>query len=101
LLKQDESRHNAYVLHFPSRLLAGHSNEWVPLDAQMNIQLPFAIGVIGDTFACCEVVPFGSVEDEFVNHAMNQFTKRFEQLEKAKGATLDEINRVAKAVEEA
>jgi len=101
LLKQDESRHIAYGVYLLSRLVAEHPKEWGPLDAQMNALLPSAIGVIGDTFAAYDVVPFGLVEDDFVNYAMSQFTKRFERLEKAKGATLDEINRVARETEEA
>jgi len=101
LLKQDESRHIAYGVYLLSRLVAEHPDEWETLDAQMNILLPSAIGVIGDTFAAYDVVPFGLVEDDFVNYAMSQFTKRFERLEKAKGASLDEINRVAREVEEA
>jgi ribonucleoside-diphosphate reductase beta chain len=95
LLKQDESRHIAYGVYLLSRLVAEHPEEWDTLDAQMNSLLPFAIGVIGDAFAAYEVVPFGLVEDDFLDYAMSQFTKRFERLEKAKGASLDEINRVA------
>jgi hypothetical protein len=41
------------------------------------------------------------VEDDFVNFAMGQFTKRFERLEKAKGASMDDVNRVARDTEEA
>jgi len=100
LLKQDESRHIAYGVYLLSRLVAEHPHEWDTLETQMNSLLPFAIGVIGDAFACYDVVPFGLVEDDFVEYAMTQFTKRFERLEKAKGATLDEINRVAKEAEE-
>ena len=101
LLKQDESRHIAYGVYLLSRLVAEHPHEWKTLDTQMNNLLPFAIGVIGDAFACYDVVPFGLVEDDFVNYAMSQFTKRFERLEKAKGASLDEINRVAQETQDA
>ena len=101
LLKQDESRHIAYGVYLLSRLVAEHPEEWDTLDAQMNSLLPFAIGVIGDAFAAYEIVPFGLVEDDFVNYAMSQFAKRFERLEKAKGASLEEINRVAREAEEA
>jgi ribonucleoside-diphosphate reductase beta chain len=101
LLKQDESRHIAYGVYLLSRLVAEHPAEWDTLDTQMNSLLPSAIGVIGDAFAAYDVVPFGLVEDDFVNYAMSQFTKRFERLEKAKGATLDEINRVARETEDA
>ncbi len=101
LLKQDESRHIAYGVYLLSRLVAEHPDEWDTLDSQMNSLLPSAIGVIGDAFAAYDVVPFGLVEDDFVNYAMSQFTKRFERLEKARGASLDEINRVARETEEA
>ena len=101
LLKQDESRHIAYGVYLLSRLVAEHPEEWDTLDAQMNSLLPFAIGVIGDAFAAYEVVPFGLVEDDFVGYAMSQFTKRFERLEKARGASLDKINRVARETEDA
>ncbi|MBK7452785.1 MAG: R2-like ligand-binding oxidase [Anaerolineales bacterium] len=100
LLKQDESRHIAYGVYLLSRLIAENPQEWDNLQTQMNTLLPLAIGVIGDTFARYEVVPFGLVEEDFVNFAMAQFSKRFERLEKAKSATLDEINRVARETEE-
>lgn len=101
LLKQDESRHIAYGVYLLSRLMAEHPNEWDNLQMQMNLLLPSAIGVIGDAFARYEVVPFGLKEEDFINYAMSQFSKRFERLEKAKGASLDEINRVARENEEA
>lgn len=101
LLKQDESRHIAYGVYLLSRLMAEHPDEWDNLQMQMNMLLPSAIGVIGDAFARYEVVPFGLKEEDFVNYAMGQFTKRYERLEKARGASLDEINRVAKENEEA
>ena len=100
LLKQDESRHIAYGVYLLSRLVAEHPEEWNTLHMQMNTLLPAAIGVIGEAFAAYEVVPFGLVEDDFVSYAMSQFTKRFERLEKAKGASLDEINRSARETEE-
>jgi len=101
LLKQDESRHIAYGVYLLSRLVAEHPEEWDTLDTQMNSLLPSAIGVIGDAFAAYDLVPFGLVEDDFVNYAMRQFTKRFERLEKARGASLDEINHVARETEDA
>ncbi|MEP7137025.1 MAG: R2-like ligand-binding oxidase [Chloroflexota bacterium] len=101
LLKQDESRHIAYGVYLLSRLIAEHPDEWDNLQMHMNTLLPSAIGVIGDAFARYEVVPFGLVEEDFVNYAMSQFTKRFERLEKAKGASMDEINRVARETEDA
>jgi ribonucleoside-diphosphate reductase beta chain len=100
LLKQDESRHIAYGVYLLSRLMAEHPDEWDRLQTQMNMLLPSAIGVIGDAFARYEVVPFGLKEEDFVNYAMGQFTKRYERLEKARGASLDEINKVARDTED-
>ena len=100
LLKQDESRHIAYGVYLLSRLVAEHPEEWDNLQVHMNTLLPLAIGVIGDTFARYEVVPFGLVEDDFVNFAMSQFSKRFERLEKSRGVSLDEINKAAKENED-
>ena len=96
LLKQDESRHIAYGVYLLSRLIAENPQEWDNLQMHMNTLLPLAIGVIGDAFARYEVVPFGLVEDDFVAYAMTQFSKRFERLEKAKGQSLDGINRTTK-----
>lgn len=101
LLKQDESRHIAYGVYLLSRLMAEHPDEWDNLQMQMNMLLPSAIGVIGDAFARYEAVPFGLKEEDFINYAMGQFSKRFERLEKARGASLDEINKVARETEEA
>ena len=98
LLKQDESRHIAYGIYLLSRLVSEHPDLWDELQTQMNSLLPSAIGVIGDAFAAYEVPPFGLVEEDFINYAMDQFTKRSERIEKARGASLDEINRVTKSV---
>lgn len=101
LLKQDESRHIAYGVYLLSRLIAEHPEEWDNLQMKMNTLLPSALGVVGDAFSRYQVVPFGLVEGDFVNYAMSQFSKRFERLEKAKGSSLDEINRVARETEDA
>lgn len=98
LLKQDESRHIAYGVYLLSRLIAEHPREWENLETHMNSLLPLAIGVIGDAFARYEIVPFGLVVDDFFTYAMTQFSKRFERLEKAKGQSLDEVNRATKKV---
>jgi len=101
LLKQDESRHIAYGVYLLSRLIAEHPDQWDTLESQMNSLLPFAIGVIGDAFAAYDVVPFGLIEEDFINFAMSQFSKRFARLEKAKGQSVDEISRATTQVIEA
>lgn len=94
LLKQDESRHIAYGIFLISRLIAQDDRLWDVAESTMNTLLMPAIGVIHETFALYDPVPFGMVVDDFVNFAMMQFQKRIDRIEKARGATLDEIYRV-------
>jgi ribonucleoside-diphosphate reductase beta chain len=91
LLKQDESRHLAYGVYLLSRLVSADPELWEVLESTMNELFPFAIGVIGDTFAAYETVPFGLVEDDFINYATSQFTKRFDRLERARTISLAEL----------
>lgn len=91
LLKQDESRHIAYGIYLISRLVAEDDTLWAVVEAQMNDLLVPALGVIGDTFACYDPMPFGLHIDEFTNYALHQFQKRLDRIERARGATLDEI----------
>ena len=93
LLKQDESRHIAYGVYLLSRLVAEHDAVWQVIEATMNELLPPALAVIGEAFDAYEVMPFGLEESDFVDFAMGQFQKRYERLEKARGASLAEINR--------
>ncbi len=95
LVKQDESRHIAYGIFLISRLIAANPELWSGLEEQMNRLLLPAVGVVSDIFALYDPVPFGLVEAEFINYAMDQFSKRFERIDKARGASLDEIYRVA------
>jgi ribonucleoside-diphosphate reductase beta chain len=101
LLKLDESRHIAYGVYLLSRLVAEHPELWPVLENKMNELLTPAVGVIGDIFAAYDPMPFGLVADDFVNYAIDQYSKRFARLEKARGASLEEINRAtAHTIEE-
>jgi ribonucleoside-diphosphate reductase beta chain len=90
-LKQDESRHIAYGIFLLSRLVAEHPHLWSELESQMDSLLYPAVAIISEVFSAYEVPPFGLVEEDFVNYAMDQFQKRFARLEKARGAGLAEI----------
>lgn len=100
LLKQDEARHIAYGVYLLSRLVAAHPQEWDTLETHMNSLLPHAIGVIGDAFARYEVVPFGLVEEDFIHFALDQFSKRFDRLEKARRQSLEEVDKAAREAED-
>jgi ribonucleoside-diphosphate reductase beta chain len=95
LLKQDESRHIAYGIYLLSRLVASDDALWPLLEETMNSLFIPAIGVISDTFTHYNPAPFGLVEDDFVDYATSQFSKRFERLEKARGAALSEVHKAA------
>ena len=94
LLKQDESRHIAYGIFLISRLVAADDSLWDIVGDTMNELLPAALGVVGDTFTMYEEMPFGLVESDFTDFAMSQFAKRYERIEKARGATIDDIYKV-------
>lgn len=98
LLKRDESRHIAYGVFLISRLLAADPALWDLVEEELNRLLPPALGVVGDVFTAYDPVPFGLSPDVFVDFALNQFQKRVERLEKARGATLEEVYRVTTQV---
>jgi len=84
LLQQDESRHIAYGIHLISRHVAADPTLWDVAEETMNTLLPHALGVIGDTFGCYEAMPFGLVEDQFIDYALGQFNKRLARIERAR-----------------
>lgn len=94
LLKQDESRHIAYGIYLLSRLIAADESLWDVAQGTMNQLLPLGLGIINEVFTLYDPMPFGLKETDFSNFAVSQFTKRLTRIEKARGADLDEINRV-------
>lgn len=94
LLKQDEARHIAYGIYLLSRLIAADGKLWKVLEARMNKLLLPALGIIGEAFAAYDPIPFGLQYDEFVDFATTQFNHRITRVERARGATLDQVVRV-------
>ncbi len=97
LLKQDESRHIAYGIFLISRLVAADSSLWEIAESTMNALLMPAVGVITEAFACYDPMPFGLQVDDFAAYAMMQYQKRLERIQKARGASIDEVYRVTDA----
>lgn len=97
LLKQDESRHIAYGIYLLSRLIAEDNTLWEVLEETMNELMVPALGVIGDTFSAYESMPFGLVEEDFIDFALSQFQKRLTRLEKARLSTLEEVETISQA----
>jgi ribonucleoside-diphosphate reductase beta chain len=95
LLQRDEARHIAYGLFLLSRLVAVDPALWTVIEETMNALLLPALGVISDAFAAYDPVPFGLEEETFIDYATAQLQKRIERLEAARGATLEQIYRVA------
>ncbi len=101
LLKQDESRHIAYGIFLISRLMAADPNLWGVVEETMNGLVMPALSVVGDVFEQYDPMPFGLVLEDFMDYATNQFNKRIERIEKARGASLEEVYRVTQQAIEA
>lgn len=101
LIKQDEARHIAYGVFLLSRLLAVDEGLWSIVTDTMNDLLLPALGVISEAFGHYDPVPFGLSEGEFLDYAGSQFQRRIERLEKARGATLEQVYRVSQQAIEA
>lgn len=98
LLKQDESRHIAYGIFLISRLLAADDSLWPVVEETMNSLLPDALAVVGEAFESYDPIPFGLEPEVFTHFALNQFQKRIERIERARGASLAEIYQVTHQV---
>ncbi|MCA9969486.1 MAG: R2-like ligand-binding oxidase [Anaerolineales bacterium] len=93
LLKQDESRHIAYGIYLISRLMTADPGLWDVVEETTNDLLVPALAVVGDVFEQYDPMPFGLVQEEFIDYASNQFSKRIERIERARGASLEEVIR--------
>jgi ribonucleoside-diphosphate reductase beta chain len=91
LLKQDESRHIAYGIFLISRLVAEYPHLWDTAETTMNLLMMPAAGIIQEIFDLYDPVPFGLKVDDFMTYAMMQFQKRMARIEKARGASLDDV----------
>jgi ribonucleoside-diphosphate reductase beta chain len=101
LLKQDESRHIAYGVFLISRLLAADDSLWAVVEETMNELLPYALATVGETFTFYDPIPFGLDPAIFTDFAMNQFQKRLERIERARGASLTEVEQITHDIIEA
>jgi ribonucleoside-diphosphate reductase beta chain len=90
LVKRDESRHIAYGVYLLSRLVQEDPGLWPAIETRMEELLPVALGVVHETFAAYEEMPFGLDLDEFVDYAIGQYGKRIARIERAQaGGPLD------------
>jgi ribonucleoside-diphosphate reductase beta chain len=91
LLKQDESRHIAYGVFLIARLIAADDSLWGPFESGMNELFLHAAGVIDEAFSAYAVVPFGLTHDAFMGYALAQFQRRFDRIERARGASMADL----------
>ncbi|ATY85381.1 ribonucleotide-diphosphate reductase [Kyrpidia spormannii] len=99
LLRQDESRHIGYGTYLLSRLVAEHEQIWEVINRRMGILLPYAIGVVNDTYEGQEEpYPFGMTQEETVEFSTRQFQTRMEVLERARGRSVEEIFALSETV---
>lgn len=92
LLKRDESRHLAYGVFLLSRLVAEHGEPvWRAIEGRMGTLLEPAVGVVHETFAAYDEIPFGLSPDDFVEFAVAQFQRRSARIEKARGQSLEQV----------
>jgi ribonucleoside-diphosphate reductase beta chain len=104
-LKRDESRHIAFAVYYLSRLMAEHGDRaWNALEERMNELIPLALATNAESYNSMEENseerPFNVTVDETNAYAMSQFTKRMDRLARARGQSLDEINRLANTLDE-
>lgn len=97
-LKQDESRHIAYGVYLLSRLMSEEPHVWDVVDAAMQELLPHGMGLVEDIFSPYDELPFNIDPGEMMAYAAAQFQKRYDRIQRARGMTLDEINRETAAI---
>ncbi|HSH05592.1 MAG TPA: R2-like ligand-binding oxidase [Anaerolineae bacterium] len=83
-LKQDESRHIAYGIYLLSRLVAEDPTLWEVVEETMNGLLMTTLSAVSEVFEPYDPMPFGLVEEHFVDYALSQYQKRVERLERAR-----------------
>ncbi|MCS7300624.1 MAG: hypothetical protein NZ556_03620, partial [Fimbriimonadales bacterium] len=84
-----------------SRLIAEHGDPvWNAIQERMNDLLPYALGVVQETFEPYEPnTPFGLDKEEFLNYAMNQFMRRDNRLARARSLSLEQLYRETEEAE--
>ncbi|GER91011.1 ribonucleotide-diphosphate reductase [Dictyobacter vulcani] len=93
-LKRDESRHIAYGIFLISRLVAENIEVWDAIEQRMNELLPYALDVIQETDSSLpagEENRFGIRLTDYVEFAVNQFTRRLQKIEQSRTRTLEQL----------
>ncbi len=84
LIQRDESRHIGYGVYLLSRLANEDPAVYDVIAARMNELLPCVQGMIGETYARYEEMPFGITMEDTMEFAMSRFQSRMRRIERAK-----------------
>jgi ribonucleoside-diphosphate reductase beta chain len=88
----DERRHMAWGTFTCRRHVAADDANWGVFESRMNELMPLALDATVQGFALFEVMPFGLVQDEFMQYAADKGMRRFGTISSARGRPLAEID---------
>jgi ribonucleoside-diphosphate reductase beta chain len=88
----DERRHMAWGTFTCRRHVAADDANWSVFESRMNELMPLALDATVQGFALFEVMPFGLVQDEFMQYAADKGMRRFGTISSARGRPLAEID---------
>jgi ribonucleoside-diphosphate reductase beta chain len=88
----DERRHMAWGTFTCRRHVAADDANWGVFESRMNDLMPLALEATVQGFALFDVMPFGLVQDEFMQYAADKGMRRFGTINSARGRPLAEID---------
>jgi ribonucleoside-diphosphate reductase beta chain len=88
----DERRHMAWGTFTCRRHVAADDANWSVFESRMNELMPLALDATVQSFALFDVLPFGLVQDEFMQYAADKGMRRFGTISSARGRPLAEID---------
>jgi ribonucleoside-diphosphate reductase beta chain len=88
----DERRHMAWGTFTCRRHVAADDANWSVFESRMNELMPLALDATVQGFALFAVMPFGLVQDEFMQYAADKGMRRFGTISSARGRPLAEID---------
>ncbi|ORA27784.1 R2-like ligand-binding oxidase [Mycobacterium aquaticum] len=89
----DERRHMAWGTFTCRRHVAADDANWAVFEARMNELIPLALRLTEEGFALyAPDIPFGLVEDEFLQYSTDKGMRRFGTISSARGRPLEEID---------
>ncbi len=88
----DERRHMAWGTFTCRRHVAADDANWGVFETRMNDLMPLALEATVQGFALFDVMPFGLVQDEFMQYAADKGMRRFGTISSARGRPLAEID---------